>query len=184
MFISENVYLVYAYAATITVMLACEIGAIVVLFRFGNDMAKNIKNGLSGSLDEYNTGYNATAKQNSTTLAWNNLQTDFECCGVTEFTDWGINPMLNATNSVPDSCCKVVTEDCGRGALNKVIPEEIRNWRIYTGGCYRKFFSLVGDNKPSIAVAVTVIMSIHAAVIIMSCYFGCHWKKTTYRKIS
>jgi len=40
-----------------------------------------------------------------------------KCCGVTDYKDWHKNKDYNASNSVPDSCCKTVTKGCGEGGL-------------------------------------------------------------------
>lgn len=36
------------------------------------------------------------------------------CCGGVNFTDWKTNFYLNRTDSVPDSCCRNMTKDCGK----------------------------------------------------------------------
>ncbi|XP_040495633.1 tetraspanin-4 isoform X4 [Ursus maritimus] len=44
------------------------------------------------------------------TNAWSIIQTDFRCCGVSNYTDWF--EVYNATR-VPDSCCLEFSESCG-----------------------------------------------------------------------
>ncbi|XP_072905213.1 tetraspanin-4a isoform X3 [Hemitrygon akajei] len=44
------------------------------------------------------------------TNAWSIIQTDFRCCGVSNYTDWF--DVFNTTQ-VPDSCCREYTVSCG-----------------------------------------------------------------------
>ncbi|XP_025771377.1 tetraspanin-4 [Puma concolor] len=44
------------------------------------------------------------------TNAWSIIQTDFRCCGVSNYTDWF--EVYNATR-VPDSCCLEFSDSCG-----------------------------------------------------------------------
>ncbi|KAF7245335.1 Tetraspanin-4 [Varanus komodoensis] len=44
------------------------------------------------------------------TNAWSIIQTDFRCCGVSNYTDWF--DVYNTTR-VPDSCCLEFSENCG-----------------------------------------------------------------------
>ncbi|XP_021546121.1 tetraspanin-4 isoform X2 [Neomonachus schauinslandi] len=44
------------------------------------------------------------------TNAWSIIQTDFRCCGVSNYTDWF--EVYNTTR-VPDSCCLEFSEGCG-----------------------------------------------------------------------
>uniref|UniRef100_UPI00398EFDD4 tetraspanin-4-like n=1 Tax=Pristiophorus japonicus TaxID=55135 RepID=UPI00398EFDD4 len=44
------------------------------------------------------------------TNAWSIIQTDFRCCGVSNYTDWF--EVFNTTQ-VPDSCCREYSASCG-----------------------------------------------------------------------
>jgi len=46
-----------------------------------------------------------------------------ECCGINNYTDWGLNEQYNKSESVPDSCCKDDKDGCGQGGL--IDPEKI-----------------------------------------------------------
>jgi len=43
---------------------------------------------------------------------------------VSNYTDWSFNVDFNKTSSVPDSCCKNETKDCGKDVLNATAPED------------------------------------------------------------
>ena len=70
--------------------------------------------------------------------SWNQLQVVYKCCGVHKNSDWFGRSFREYSrecsqqgfpNSVPDSCCKQLTIDCGRNVTN---PEN-----IYQVGCLK-----------------------------------------------
>ena len=50
---------------------------------------------------------------NSTDTILDNIQQKFKCCGVNGPSDWQTNGNFD-NKTVPDSCCKVETSDCGK----------------------------------------------------------------------
>ena len=44
---------------------------------------------------------------------WDVLQKDVKCCGTMSYTDWATVDGFGQ-NSVPDSCCKTETANCGK----------------------------------------------------------------------
>ena len=130
------------------------------------------------SMEYYYQNYNKTSDQSVITSSWNDLQISMKCCGVNEFQDWDQNPTLNMTSSVPDSCCKTLTENCGVGKLHN---DDIND--IYEKGCLINFFDVVNDNENGIVVAFILIFSAQIMVSVMACYLGFGLKKRKYRKI-
>ena len=75
--------------------------------------------------------------------SWVQLQVEYECCGVHNYSDWfGMAYQVNlhewyvSNNSVADSCCKQVTIGCGRNISN---PKN-----IYRDGCLKSLFIHIG----------------------------------------
>lgn len=70
------------------------------------------------------------------TADWDKLQTEQRCCGglneLSGYEDYRNTP-IGANNSVPDSCCFLVTERCGQGIFQRP-KDSIRN-SIWTTGC-------------------------------------------------
>jgi len=100
--------------------------------------------------------------QCSSLLTWDNIQKEFECCGVNNFTDWEGTPAFNETNDVPDSCCKNITLGCGKGASDTN--------KIYKTGCFIKFEGFVVDNVATVGgVGVGVIILLLLGICV-SCY--------------
>ncbi|XP_051885041.1 tetraspanin-4a isoform X2 [Pristis pectinata] len=73
------------------------------------------------------------------TNAWSIIQTDFRCCGVSNYTDWF--EVFNATQ-VPDSCCREYTVSCGLHS-----PE---TW--WKDACYERVKMWLQDNLLAVGI--------------------------------
>jgi hypothetical protein len=164
----------------ISILILCEIGAVAAILASENDIAKALTRGLIKDLDNYDIGSNATDAKPVTTEGWDELQSKWKCCGVTEFTDWVINTKLEETGSVPESCCKEPTEDCGLGMLTKQSPVD-----IYKEGCLMKLFDVIKGTQLGISLTVSIFMTLHILIVVMACYVAHHQKqgKGKYEKI-
>ncbi|CAH2327155.1 tetraspanin-9 isoform X2 [Pelobates cultripes] len=90
---------------------------------------ENAKQDLKEGLLLYNTENNVGLKN-----AWNIIQAEMHCCGVTDYTDW--YPVMG-DNRVPDRCCMENSQDCGHNSTSLV-------WKT---GCYEKVKMWFDDNK-------------------------------------
>ena len=119
------------YSCTFVTLLVCVVfsflsatpalGCAFELFPVTTDRGRECHQRTMSSLNHYSS-YPHIAER------WNQLQVGYECCGAYNYSDWyrAISP-----NNVPDSCCKQVTNGCGRNISN---PEN-----IYQMGCLRSF---------------------------------------------
>ena len=168
----------YTYASVIALILICEIGSAVTVLIFRDDVAKKLEEGLISGLDDYGMESNITdgiTKNGPVTDSWNGLQVSLQCCGVVSFDDWGVNPNLNATDSVPDSCCKEVALGCGTGLLSKEDPKT-----IYKDGCFNKVQKIIKDNAFWIAIAAGCLVAIQLVIVFVACCLGNTMKKAKY----
>lgn len=176
---TENPCLMFTYATAIAIILICEIGAAVTMMVFKDDVARVLQDGLIKGLDGYGIESNVTDAYTATTKSWDELQTNMKCCGVTEYTDWENSPQLKSNNSVPDSCCKEITEGCGTGELDKV--QEV-NGNIYTSGCLDKIFDVIKDNIFYVAIAAACIVAVQCIIVCVACCLGNSMKKAQYEQ--
>nr|XP_058937375.1 tetraspanin-9 isoform X2 [Kogia breviceps] len=79
---------------------------------------ENARKDLKEGLLLYNSENNVGLKN-----AWNIIQAEMRCCGVTDYTDW--YPVLGE-NTVPDRCCMENSQGCGRNSSAPV-------WRTILG---------------------------------------------------
>ena len=152
-----------------------EIGTTIAIFVFGKKFAESLSLGMLESMEYYNPKYNQTTDQSVITASWNDLQTSMKCCGVNKYSDWSINSSLNMTYSLPSSCCKELSKDCGSGKLRDGNSSD-----IYMNGCLVNFFDVVNENKDGIMIAFSVIFVAQSIVSIMAYYLGYNLKKRKY----
>ena len=111
---------------------------------------------LEKAMDNYN---NSIAREIKETSAC--VQRFVKCCGVEKYTDW---EQVMGGDNVPDSCCKVETEGCGKG----FNVEE-----IYTEGCLATLKAKILDNS-GIAIRVGIGISV---LIFLGVLIGCSQAK-------
>nr|XP_028600300.1 tetraspanin-9-like [Podarcis muralis] len=92
---------------------------------------ENAKQDLKEGLKLYNTENNVGLKN-----AWNIIQAEMHCCGVTDYKDWYL---VLGENTVPDRCCIENSEDCGRNSTNTNL--------VWKTGCYEKVKMWFDENK-------------------------------------
>ena len=161
----------------ISILIVCEIGTVAAILSFESEIAKAFARGLIQDLDNYDMKPNTTNGISATSLAWDELQSYMKCCGVAEFTDWVLNQQFEETGSVPDSCCKVGKEDCGKGMLMKETPDE-----IYTEGCLMKCFDVVKGDQLGVSLTMSIIMTVHVGIVVMAFYVANVQKKEKNKK--
>ena len=168
--------LLYTYGTLIILTVLCEIGTTIAIFVFGKKFAESLSLGMLESMEYYNPKYNQSTDLSVITMSWNDLQTSMKCCGVNKYSDWSINSSLNMTYSVPSSCCKELSKDCGSGKI-----KDGDSGDIYIKGCLVNFFEVVNENKDGIIIAFAVIFVAQSIVSIMAYYLGYNLKKRKYQ---
>uniref|UniRef100_A0A7N9D213 Tetraspanin-9 n=2 Tax=Macaca fascicularis TaxID=9541 RepID=A0A7N9D213_MACFA len=127
--IKENKCLLLSFFIVLLVILLAELILLILFFVYMDKVNENAKKDLKEGLLLYHTENNVGLKN-----AWNIIQAEMRCCGVTDYTDW--YPVLGE-NTVPDRCCMENSQGCGRNATTPL-------WRT---GCYEKVKMWFDDNK-------------------------------------
>ena len=155
----------YTFGTLIALILLVEIGCTITILIFKDQVWEHLNDKLIDGLDNYDNPTNGSLT--SMKEAWDSLQTEFKCCGVEEFTDWGEVDSFNKTGSVPDSCCKTVEEDCGNGQL---INSNLHI--IYTNGCLTKVENVIKDNVMIVGIIGAAVVVTQIIVICIACCLG------------
>ncbi|MEJ1279950.1 tetraspanin 9 [Cricetulus griseus] len=121
--------LILQFFIVLLVILLAELILLILFFVYMDKVNENAKKDLTEGLLLYNTENNVGLKN-----AWNIIQAEMRCCGVTDYTDW--YPVLGE-NIVPDRCCMENSQGCGRNTTTPL-------WRT---GCYEKVKLWFDDNK-------------------------------------
>ncbi|XP_066445665.1 tetraspanin-9 isoform X1 [Eleutherodactylus coqui] len=127
--IKENKCLLLSFFIILLIILLAELILLILFFVYMDRVNENAKQDLKDGLLLYNTENNVGLKN-----AWNIIQAEMHCCGVTDYTDW--YPVLGE-NTVPDRCCMENSQDCGHNSTSLV-------WKT---GCYEKVKMWFDDNK-------------------------------------
>ncbi|XP_035408094.1 tetraspanin-4 isoform X2 [Cygnus atratus] len=103
--IKENKCLLLSFFIMLLIIFLLELTVVVLFFVYTDKIDKYAQRDLKKGLHLYGTDGNI-----GLTNAWSIIQTDFRCCGVSNYTDWF--EVYNTTR-VPDSCCLEFSENCG-----------------------------------------------------------------------
>uniref|UniRef100_A0A7N5JWY4 Tetraspanin-9 n=1 Tax=Ailuropoda melanoleuca TaxID=9646 RepID=A0A7N5JWY4_AILME len=104
--IKENKCLLLSFFIVLLAILLAELILLILFFVYMDKVNENARKDLKEGLLLYNTENNVGLKN-----AWNIIQAEMHCCGVTDYTDW--YPVLGE-NTVPDRCCMENSQGCGR----------------------------------------------------------------------
>lgn len=149
--------LLSGFLAAMIIVLLAQFAAVVILFTFEASVHYYLADGLQHSILFYGKdGDNAKF-----TKALDYLQQNLKCCGEYGFDDYmspnASNWFSNNFGDLPDTCCEVVTENCGVEALNVDKPKEAPKG-FYLEGCF-------GVTKDNIKLWLTIAGS--AALVFM-----------------
>ncbi|KAK3548714.1 hypothetical protein QTP70_017269 [Hemibagrus guttatus] len=140
--IKENKCLLLSFFIVLLIILLAELILLILFFTFSDKVSENAKQDLKDGLSLYYSENNVGLKN-----AWNIIQAEWKCCGVTGFTDW--HEALKE-KVVPDRCCQEHYQDCGRNVTNE----------FWKRGCFEKVEEWLDDNKHllgTIAMCILVV---------------------------
>ncbi|XP_064019205.1 tetraspanin-4 isoform X3 [Pogoniulus pusillus] len=103
--IKENKCLLLSFFIMLLIVFLLELTVVILFFVYTDKIDKYAQRDLKKGLHLYGTDGNI-----GLTNAWSIIQTDFRCCGVSNYTDWF---EVYNTSRVPDSCCLEFSENCG-----------------------------------------------------------------------
>ncbi|KAK7071782.1 Tetraspanin-9 [Halocaridina rubra] len=99
----------------------------------------------------------------SNTALWDEIQTEMNCCGVEDYRDWFATSFGNGTD-VPDTCCLLIAEGCGKGIANVVDPAD----DIIEEGCLPTIMHDISTDYHSLSKAVWLpVCAMHVALIVL-----------------
>ncbi|XP_069826158.1 CD63 antigen [Dendropsophus ebraccatus] len=147
----ENYCMVTTFAVLLVLIFLVEIAAAIAGYVYRNQ----IQNAFTDTLMDDIKNYNSSQISRDTI---NNLQRDFKCCGVKNYTDWYDYEPFKSRHEVPSSCCIVNATDCGKDIS-----------KIYTDPCVSKIESWI---KSSIGIIAGVALGI-AFFEVLGIIFAC-----------
>ncbi|KFQ33966.1 CD151 antigen, partial [Mesitornis unicolor] len=138
-----------------------EIIAGILAYIYYQQLSMELKQNLKNTMTQK---YRKEGEE-SVTSAVDKLQQEFKCCGSNNYTDWADSLWIKSSaasgRKVPDSCCKTITDHCGRRDHPSNIYKE--------SGCITKLENFIQEHLKIIgAVGISI-----ACVQIFGMIFTC-----------
>lgn len=144
--LKENYCLILSFSVMLFIIFILELAAGISGYVLRNDAYDLIQTELSSSMKDYNS-----STQTATTSLWDDVQHDFNCCGVLNYTDWNT---LWDTPDLPISCCTIPVGAVGTFSCNNATTN---NNRHAGEGCLLGFSNYIADHAVSLGAAGVVI---------------------------
>ncbi|KAL7739229.1 hypothetical protein ACLKA6_015087 [Drosophila palustris] len=159
--LKENYCLILSFSVMLFLIFILELAAGISGYVLRSDAYDMINSTLYKSMFEYKS-----LNQTQTTALWDDVQRDFNCCGVKNYTDW--QEAFNNTQ-LPMSCCKIPVGTVGTFTCDAGKDDTNRN--TY-GGCLDGFSSYISDHAVSLGAAGVVIAVLQFFGVIFACYIA------------
>lgn len=182
------------YAILVLVILGCEVGLGVYAYMYSDKLEAQIQDGLKLSLYKYYAegvrfeNDNLKISTKAEEIAWDTVQFQTACCGVTNASDWDNADKWNKTYvyqnnviiaSLPPSCCKR-TEEGAKKELDQLTTgdfvdisgcvDKAKDGSYNTEPCYDRVRSIVFDNKTIIIVVFVIVVFVEILAISCACW--------------
>lgn len=160
----ENYCMTLTFSILLVFIFILELAAGISGYVLRNDSYNLVKNTLHSSMVKY--GGNTSRE---ITILWDEIQVDFDCCGVNSSKDWSIpeNPLFNET-FLPMSCCRPITGAIG--TVKCIDPEN--EWTLRKTGCVTSFGNFIKSHAVSLGAAGIAIAVIQFFGILFACYLA------------
>lgn len=152
--LKENYCLILSFSVMLFIIFILELAAGISGYVLRNDAYNMINSRLNESMKEYQGN-----TQSATVVLWDNVQRDFQCCGVLNYTDW--KTVFN-NDDLPLSCCSIPAGAVGTFSCNTDITNMNRN---KNGGCLLGFSDYIADHAVSLGAAGIVIAILQVSLV-------------------
>lgn len=150
----ENFCMLTMFAILMSVIIIAEIAAAILGYIYRGKVSNVVQDSLADMISNYN---NSSPEFRDTV---DKLQHDLKCCGVNSSADW--RSFSSEGNTVPDSCCIVMTQGCGQGAMTDAS-------KVFQKGCHEAVEMLLKNNIQWVIVAALVIAALQILGVVFAC---------------
>ncbi|XP_066971126.1 tetraspanin-4-like [Macrobrachium rosenbergii] len=141
-------------------MVVTELCGTMFVYKKQNILGEALSSFMNNSMEATASSYGSDL---SNTQLWDEIQSEMNCCGINDYKDWFDTAFGNGTD-VPDSCCLLVEEGCGKGMANAVDPDD----DIITEGCLPTVISNISLDYHSLSKGVWLpVCAMHVALIVL-----------------
>jgi CD63 antigen len=159
----ENHCMVVTFAVLLGFVFILEIAAAIAAQVLRPKLDDAVRSTMTATIQQYPQG-------EFVLKTWDDVQTDLQCCGANNYTDWQSNAQLN--DSVPDSCCINYQPGCG---LNVFKSGNLST--IFSIGCADEFLN-ASQKTILICIGVAIgVALIEILGVIIACFLAASIKK-------
>ncbi|XP_035772698.1 CD63 antigen-like [Anopheles albimanus] len=159
----ENYCMTLTFSILLILIFILELAAGISGYVLRNDTRELVTNALNGSMTQY-----GDPKHGDITLIWDEIQVDFDCCGVENSTDWArANPTMFNETYIPMTCCRPQT-----GAVGMVSCPDAEGKTLRKIGCVHSFGDFVKAHAVSLGAAGIALAVIQFFGIMFACYLA------------
>ncbi|KAJ6632652.1 CD63 antigen, partial [Pseudolycoriella hygida] len=151
--IKENYCMVLTFSVLMISIFILEFSAGISGYVLRNEAAQMLRGNLEKTMADY-------PKYQYISALWDEVQKDFECCGLDKPGDW----MKDPTNGIPVSCCKV--ESGTIGSIN--CTEE----NSFQQGCLKLLTIYIEDHAVSLGTAGVIVALVQLVGVALTCYIA------------
>lgn len=150
----ENYCMIITFSVFLTIIFFLELGGGIAAYIYRGQLSDIITKSMNEGMANYNkTEYKGVTK------TWDVVQNDFDCCGVTQYSDWEKTEAFKVHKLYPSSCCiKGDTPGCGKAKED-----------VHHKGCFKGFLAMA-ESKAVIVGGVGIGI---AVVQVMGIVFAC-----------
>nr|XP_027225947.1 tetraspanin-4-like [Penaeus vannamei] len=141
-------------------MVVTELAGTTLVYKKQHILGQALSNYMAHSMHITSVDYGLNI---SDTQLWDEIQMEMNCCGVVSYKDWFLTTFGNGTD-VPDSCCLLVVEGCGKGVANLADPDD----EVITEGCLPTVLHSIGIDYHSLSRGVWLpVCAMHVALMVL-----------------
>ncbi|XP_072943627.1 uncharacterized protein [Epargyreus clarus] len=148
----ENYYLIMAFAGAMVLMFIFQLSACIAGYVLRGNTVALVQKQLMSTMELYGANQNFEV-----TKLWDEVQDDFNCCGVVNATDWLLPLGTQDTLGVPVSCCDHIYGTIHTFSCNVTV--------AYPTGCSEAFGNWVQNHATAIGVAGIFLVLMQALAV-------------------
>lgn len=160
----ENYCMTLTFSILLILIFILELAAGISGYVLRNDTYNLLTSTMQSSMKQYG----GTTNQ-EITIIWDEIQVDFDCCGVSKSDDWiAANTERFNSTFLPMSCCRTAP-----GAIGQVnCPDMPDKKTLRTTGCLTSFGAFIKSHAVSLGAAGIVLAVIQFFGIFFACYLA------------
>ncbi|XP_043481938.1 CD63 antigen-like [Leptopilina heterotoma] len=156
--VRENYCMVVTFATLMIVVFILELSGGISGYVLRNRAIEVIEGKMNHTMEDY-------GKNKEMSIVWDNLQTNFDCCGMENYKDW---EKIWKNNSLPRTCCDY--EPGASGNISCLASNSI-NSKVKETGCLNAFGNFVKGHAvqlggAGIGIAFVQILGIWFSIIL------------------